>query len=288
MTFLTKPYYADDAELTGRLQQGDTRSYPNTLIARTENTWSMLDADGIQGIDPSRVAELRKQIRRDYRGGTIAARTDYVHDQYGNQTQTQEFGERTGATPWRTLERAYTVNTNVGNDKWLVNLAWRETLWDGPSNGAANKIVRQARFRYDGAACNAPNATPTLGQLRAADAYVPVYGVSCGGTDYNTTAYTYHATRKWQVTRVTDPVGRNKDYSWTDATRLGASSFTVSATTYTTSYTYDTTFRWQVKDVTQPNRATTRYLYDVHGRLDQVQAPKASDGTPDAVVKDYN
>lgn len=290
MTFLTNPYYADNAALTGRLQQSDTRGYPNTLIARTENTWSMLEGDGIPGADPSRAAVLMKQIRRDYRGGTIAARTDYVYDLYGNQTQTQEFGERIGTPPWRTLERAYTVNTNVGNDKWLVNLAWRETLWDGPSNGATDKIVRQTRFRYDGAACNAPNTTPTLGRLTAMDAYVPGFGISCGGTDYNTTTYTYDATRKWQVTRVTDAVGRYKDYNWTDATRLGSVTDSVGTTNYAyNTLAIDPGFRWQIRDVTQPNGATTRYSYDVHGRLQQINAPDpATAGAIGAAVKDYN
>ena len=178
-------------------------------------------------------------------------------------------------------------STNTAANKWLVNLAWRETLWDGlPSESQANKIIRRTRYRYDGAACTNPSATPTNGLLTAEDAYVPTFGVSCGGTDYNTTQYTYGGTggASWQVTRVVDPVGRYKDYSWTDATRLGSVTDLVG----TTAYTYDTVFRWQVKEVTAPNGARTGYTYDIHGRLDTVKAPKAADGTVGAVVKDYN
>ena len=288
LSFETRAYSANDAALNGRLKESETRAYPNALMAETVNTWGMLDGDG-NGTDPSRVAVLNKQVQSDYRGGSISARTEYKYDIYGNTLQTQEYGEKTGATPWRTLEYVYMPNIGVGSDKWLVNLAWRETIWDGlPNESQASKIVRRTRYRYDGVDCDHASTAPTQGQLMATDAYVPGDGLSCGGTDYNTTSYTYDANRKWQVTRVTDPAGRYQDFTWTNATQLGSVSFTVAGMSYATAYTYDSTFRWQVKDVTQPNGATTRYTYDVHGRLDQVKAPDPATGAVGAAVKDYN
>ncbi|MEZ4539718.1 MAG: hypothetical protein R3C43_07005 [Chloroflexota bacterium] len=166
---MTRDFTAGDAALTGRMSACDVYKAGGTLVARTDNTWGMLDADN-NGIDPTRVAVLQKQVQKDYRGATISARTDYKYDLYDNQTEAQEYGERTGTTPWRTLEYKYAVNTAVNSNKWLVNLAWRETLWDGlPNESQSSKIVRRTRYRYDGATCNTPNTAPTNGLLTAED-----------------------------------------------------------------------------------------------------------------------
>ena len=283
--FLANLYYLDTAALTGRTDYQEVRAHPDSLMARTEYAWGMLDADGVNGMDPTRVAVLTQQIERDYRGGEVATRTKFVYDVYGNRTQTQEFGQTlTGNTPKRTLERLYTVNTNAGGDDWLVNLAWRETLWDGlPNESDASKIVRRARFRYDGATCGSPSTTPTRGQLTAEDHYLDSGGNSPCGATWVTTSYTYHATRKWQVTQVTDPTGRYKTYAWTDTTQLASVTTAVDGVNLKTSYTYDAVFRWQVSAVTQPNGAKTQYIYDVHGRLREVKRPDP--GTAGAVVR---
>ncbi|MCW5864004.1 MAG: hypothetical protein KIT52_12985, partial [Anaerolineae bacterium] len=289
LSFVIKPYYAADAALTGRTSQSDLRAYPDTLTARTESTWAMLDADGVSGIDPSRAPVLTQQIARDYRGGEVATRTKYVYDAYGNQTQTQEFGDLlTGNTPKRTLERLYAVNTNVGSDRWLVNLPWRETLWEGAAGGGAAKIVRRTHFRYDNTTCANVGAAPTQGLLRAEDHYVPGYGnnLGCPGTDWLTTTYSYGGLTGdwWQLTLVTDPAGRQRTFTWANDTQLSK----VTTAVGDVKYTYDTVFRWQVRDVTQPNGATTRYLYDVHGRLREVKPPKPGDGTVGPTAVEYN
>ena len=279
VNFIAKPFYAADAALTGRMSQQDVRAYPDTLMARTEYTWGMLDADGVSGMDPSRVPVLTQQIQRDYRGADIGTRTGFVYDAFGNQTQTQEFGQTlSGGSPRRTLERLYNVNLDTAGDNWVVNLVERETLWDGPAGGADAKIVRRTNFRYDGVTCANTSTNPTLGQLTAQDQYLSGSAANCSTGSWLTTSYTYSATRKWQVTRITDPAGRFKTYTWTNATQLGSVAYAVDGINYTTSYTYDPVFRWQVRDVTQPNGATTRYLYDVHARLREVKQPNASTG----------
>ena len=272
--FLANPYYLDIAPLTGRTEYQEVRARPDNLIARTEYAWGMLDADGVSGMDPSRVPVLTQQIQRDYRGADVGTRTAFVYDAYGNQTQTQEFGQTlSGGSPKRTLERLYNVNLDVGNDNWLVNLVERETLWDGPAGGADTKIMRRTNFRYDNATCAQNGKDPVLGRLTAEDHYLSNSAANCANGNWLTTSYTYHMTRKWQVKDVTDPAGRSKTYAWTDATQLGSVSFTVGGVNYTTAYAYDAVFRWQVSQVTQPNEAKTQYLYDVHGRLLEVKRP---------------
>ncbi|HEY1409915.1 MAG TPA: hypothetical protein VF434_13310, partial [Promineifilum sp.] len=65
LTFLTQPYHDVDAALTGRLSIRNVYKAGGALMARTENTWAMLDEDGVPGEDPSLAAVLTQSIQRD-------------------------------------------------------------------------------------------------------------------------------------------------------------------------------------------------------------------------------
>ncbi|MEZ4539717.1 MAG: hypothetical protein R3C43_07000 [Chloroflexota bacterium] len=118
---------------------------------------------------------------------------------------------------------------------------------------------------------------------------MPGYGLSCGGTDFNTTTYAYGGASGgaglwWQPTRIVDAAGRWQHFNWLDNMRLGSTTNFVATKTYT----YDSVFRWQISQAADLNGAKTQYTYDVHGRLDQVKAPNAATGNVGVVVKDYN
>lgn len=284
LTFLAHPFAGGSAMLTGRMTQSNTYKTGNVLMARTDDTWGLLNAIGTNIHVQHPVLTSQKQT--DYRGATTYTYVVFAYDKYANQTEVREYGNST-TTIKRTLERLYLENANPAQDKWLVNLVWRETLWDGVSNQGNAKIVRRTRYRYDGATCSSPSAAPTSGLLTAEDAYLVGSSGTCGA-DWITTTLAYGgvgggAGQPWQITRVVDPGNRYRNFTWTDKTRLGSISDIV-GTTY---YAYSGLFRWLVAQVTLPNNAKTAYLYDFHMRLTEVMTPNPGNGAAGVNSQSY-
>ena len=253
------------------------------LLRTTDNDWGILNSTIKQPV-------LNWTITTD-EVHHVSNRMVYAYDNYGNQTEVQEFGEDlSGTMPLRTTETEYLDKTT--NGVWLVNLPHRVMVWDGLPD--VDPIVSQQRMRYDGATCTTPN-TLSEGLLTHVDIAIPGEGNDCSG-DFLVTENEYGggpnggAGEDWQLTAVIPPSGPKTETYWSNLTQVGSTVQTDGTTSFTTSYVYGQNGNdpWLLTTITQPNGAVTTYDYDAFGRLTNVHTPNGTDGGATIHAQQYD
>lgn len=286
--FLT--YDSDDtaAALNGRIDWQKTLDATEHVLVQQTNSWDPLD--DFTPNDVIRQYVLTKNVSQDLTHST-ATRIDYQYDGYGNQTEVREFGDDlVGATPLRTQETLHLYNTSAADNTgivWLINLAWRATVWEGlPS---ANIIISRQRSRYDNATCATPNALPTQGLLKYTDTYAPGDGTGTCGNDWLTTSYIYGGSGGgaglwWQLTRVVDPGGLWTNSNWLNHTLISSQQNAGGTTSYLFN---DSNTPWLLTEKIAANGSRTHYTYDPFSRLTEIRTPNATNGSATVFSQQY-
>ncbi len=295
VTFEVRSYASTDANLTGKEMVNEIVTQFGQQASLSETTWDLLHNVVNNVPAQTRHPVVIEQKVTDKRNGASAQmRTGYSYDAYGNQTEVREYGGRTGATPWRTSETMYVYNTNLNDDKWLINLPWRVTLWNGNADGGNGDIVWRTRYRYDNLAAN---TTPADGLLTHKERLICTQWAT-NPPNQNCLAWAWQAPtvyryggsgggsgQTWQVTGVTDPDGRFQNLTWLNATQLQQRQDAVGTTIY---WYGDSNTPWLLTQVQTSNGAKTAYTYDSFGRLLTQKAPDPNSSAVGAVVKEFS
>ena len=291
-SYLAEKYTDNNSTFTGKLNKTESYHANGVLVASMQNWWKILDTAATAS---TRHPIVYRTEVTDNRGGMAVNRTEFSYDAYGNQTQVRELGGRAfNSTPWRTLETMYVYNTNLNDDKWLINLPWRVTLWNGNADGGNGDIVWRTRYRYDNLAAS---TTPTDGLLTHKERLICTQWAT-NPPNQNCLAWAWQAPtvyryggsgggsgQTWQVTGVTDPDGRFQNLTWLNATQLQQRQDAVGTTIY---WYGDSNTPWLLTQVQTPNGAKTAYTYDSFGRLLTQKAPDPNSSAVSAVVKEFS
>lgn len=259
----------DEEVLKGKPLTIEARTASEEVFYRENYTWKTRGlTSGAAGDERNVTFPFQSAVTRDIlekdNGDPVQLKWEYEYDDYGNMTRKAEYGRMDeGWNDERVTETTYTANYESGVSGWILDNVVETTTKD-----ENDTIIARMQNYYDG--------SKNLGEVTKGNLTMVKDWVS--GSKYVTSVRNDYDDYG-NITAIYDPFydqepGHYRKITYDDAyhTFPVEENIYTGSLTLTMSATYD--YRWGVmKSSTDYNGFTTKYEYDVFGRLVSITKP---------------